>query len=186
MKVYFTASIHWRDKYGEYYRRIVDFLTEAGCEVIADHILYHKRKDILEETDEEKIEFYQKFISWVRSADIVVAEISTPSTVNVGHEISVALGMGKPVIAFYLEGADPVLMKAIPSEKIRVVEYTAQNLEELLAFELEEVEKLSDHRFTLLLPADIMAHLDQVAETGMTRSEYIRELVKKDMRRKKE
>jgi len=185
MKIYFTASIHWRDKYGKYYQRIVKFLKKKGHEVIADHILYHKHEDILKESDEGKVEYYRTFINWVRSADVIVAEISSPSTVNIGHEISVALDMGKPVIAFYLKGEDPVMIKAIPSEKLKVVEYTTEDLEKQLEFELAEVGRITDHRFTMLLPPNIMSHLSELAERGKSRSEYIRDLIMKDMQKGK-
>ena len=36
----------------------------------------------------------------ISKADIVVVEISFPSTVNVGHELSLAMEKGKPVVAW--------------------------------------------------------------------------------------
>jgi nucleoside 2-deoxyribosyltransferase len=41
---------------------------------------------------------YARDVDWIRAADVLVAEVSTPSH-GVGYEIGFALGLGKPVLA---------------------------------------------------------------------------------------
>jgi hypothetical protein len=60
----------------------------------------------------------------VENADFCVFEASFPSTVNVGHEITVALERGKPTVVAYMKGKDPILFKGIRESKIIWVEYS--------------------------------------------------------------
>jgi nucleoside 2-deoxyribosyltransferase len=52
-------------------------------------------------------EIFQKDTGWLRSADVVVAEVSMPS-LGVGYELGLAECLHKPVLALYREGANTV------------------------------------------------------------------------------
>ena len=118
-------------------------------------------------------------------ADVMVVEISM-SSMSIGQCIQQALFLGKPIIAMktnnrkeiFLGGAEDV------ESKLLVVEYDLSNLEKVLKQALEYVHEWLDCRFTLILNNKIKGHLDNVAKTGTTRSEYIRKLVKTDMEKK--
>lgn len=184
MKVYFTASIRWRDKYGRYYRKIVDLLRSLGCQVLGDEILTLSKNELMDRIDKNNVKEYEKFVKDIRRSDFVVTEVSGSATANIGFIIAVALEMGKPIIALCIENDAPPLVKAIPSELFRFVEYTEDNLSQLLSFEVSEVSKLRIKRFTLLFPPEITSFLDEISKKGDSRSEYIRNLILKDMKRR--
>lgn len=183
MKVYFTSSIRWRDKYGGYYRKIVDLLRSLGYQVLGDEILTLSKNELMERIDKNNVREYKKFVKDIRKSDFVVTEVSGSATANVGFLISVALEMGKPVIALCMENDVPPLVKAIPSELFRFVEYTDDNLIRLLRLEVSEVSKLRTKRFTLLFQPKITSFLDEISKKGASRSEYIRNLILQDMRK---
>lgn len=185
MNVYFTASITYKDKLGRIYERIVKKLESMGHKVEATHVLKHSVEKIMTHSDEQRFKDYEEMLSWIKNANIVVAEVSFPSTVTTGHVLTRALEQGKPVLALYKRGSVPPLLLGLELERFRLVEYDEHDLENVLEREINELMKLPDQRFTMLLPSDIASHLDEVAERGTTRSEYIRRLIKKDMNKKR-
>jgi nucleoside 2-deoxyribosyltransferase len=52
----------------------------------------------------DPVEVYTRDVAWLREADALVAEVSTPSH-GVGYEIALALTLGKPVLCLYRQGA---------------------------------------------------------------------------------
>lgn len=181
MRIYFTASIRWRKEYGEYYVRMTDHLQKLGHEVSGLQNLTSTREQILQETIEERVAYYKKFLKRLKSSQLMVAEVSSPSSVNVGHEISVALDMGIPVLAFHYKGKIPVMISAIPSEKLISIEYSDDDLEDIINDELNYVRDNLDERFTMIMPGEMARYLDQIADTGISRSEFIRNLIEREM-----
>lgn len=114
-----------------------------------------------------------------------MTEVSGSSTANIGFLISVALEMGKPVIALCIENDVPPLVRAIPSELFRFVEYTDDNLSRLLRLEVVEVSKLRNKRFTLLFQPKMTSFLDEISKKGISRSDYIRNLILQDMKKRR-
>jgi len=101
MNIYFACSITGGRAYEAVYQSITRALLEDGIEVPTAH---------LAETsvvDEEKIikprTVYERDVTWIRSADALVAEVSAPSH-GVGYEIGYALNLGKPVLCLYEQG----------------------------------------------------------------------------------
>jgi len=86
MDVFFTASALQGSDYGSYYRKIVSRLKKKN----------HK---VMETTVRSN---YHQVLKWISAADLVVPEISFPSGLDVGHQITIALERGKPVICLYL------------------------------------------------------------------------------------
>jgi hypothetical protein len=99
MKVYFTASVHGKEKYEKNYVQIVNALKDLGYGVHADHILKLKPEDMDEQDMDDAIKAHVRFIKMLRDSDVLVAEISK-SSASVGHEITEAVVSGKPVILF--------------------------------------------------------------------------------------
>jgi len=104
MKIYFTGSLHNKDIDKEVYAKIVHLLEADGHEVRADHILKTKQGELDAQSASERSIYYEKLNKWISNADLVVGEVSYPSTINIGHEISLALDKGKPVLALYQKG----------------------------------------------------------------------------------
>ena len=96
-RVYFACSIRGGRDNAAIYEQIVDYL-KSRChlltEIFADKTLTPIGMNAA------SADIYQRDMSWVRSADILIAEVSTPS-LGVGYEIASAEAMGKPILALY-------------------------------------------------------------------------------------
>jgi 2'-deoxynucleoside 5'-phosphate N-hydrolase len=70
---------------------------------------------------EEKI--YSRDVSWIKEADVLVAEVSTPS-LGVGYEIGRAEEMNKKILCLYRDQEDKKLSAMISGNpKIEVARY---------------------------------------------------------------
>jgi hypothetical protein len=184
MKIYFTAAIFQKKDYGQIYSRIVNHLKNKGYLVEDKHILTVKLEQVLSETDEQKIKYYKRFLRSVNECDIVVAEASFPSTVNVGHEISVALEKGKPVVVLYAQNQSPVFLEGIQSERLLVQEYTNENLEVVIDSSIAYLSSQQDTRFNFFISPQIGNYLDWVSKKKrLPRAVYLRRLIELDMKR---
>ena len=102
MKIYFAGSIRGGRDDTTLYRRIITLLSEYG-EVLTEHV----GSDGLTPTGEENLsdgDIYARDMTWLAEADVVVAEVTTPSH-GVGYEIGQAEAMGKPVLCIYRPSA---------------------------------------------------------------------------------
>ena len=187
MKIYFTAAISQKPQYGVYYDRIVQCLEKLGHKVVHEHITKVSMQDVSSESDEKKVKYYRDVLRWITEADIVIAETSFPSTLNVGHEVSLSLEKGKPVIALHLKGKESVFFSGNQSEKLVYESYTESTLESVLESSLEYASDRQDVRFNFFVSPDIQQYLDWVAKYKRTpRAVYLRELLERDMRENKE
>ena len=105
MKVYFTAAIYQSEKFLDKYKRIVDLLKKHGCEVLEDTTTT-SLEEAIDKSDSDRIEYYKKVIKWIDKSDLVVVSFF-PSTLSIGHEITLALEKNRPVIVLYLKGKEP-------------------------------------------------------------------------------
>ena len=125
MKIYFAAAISAGREYAEVYREIVARLKELGHEVLTEHVadpdVLRKEKNIAPR------EVYERDIRLLHKADLLLAEISKPST-GVGYEIAFALAHGKPVLAVYLKGLRMTKMiTGNPDANLSVFAYESAN-----------------------------------------------------------
>lgn len=136
MKIYFAASVRGGRSDVELYAHIVARLKEFG-EVLTEHIANPDLTALGEQiTTDEKI--HNQDMSWLLSADLVVAEVTTPS-LGVGYEIGRAVENNIPVICFYRKRKGKRLSAMIAgNETIMIKEYTRE--EELL----DMLEKLQN------------------------------------------
>lgn len=187
MRAYFTASLRGKQNFEGNYREIVKTLQKIGVDVFADHILNEKAAEVaVSQTDEQKKKFYHKLFERMKSVDLVVAEISTPS-VSVGHEISFALEIGKVVLVLYTEGNGSILLEGSNDRKLKLIEYSLESLPKILPKAVEEAKKSSDVRFNFFISPDILSYLDWVSQyRKVPRSVFLRELIEKEMKKDKE
>lgn len=99
MTIYFAASIRGGREDATLYAEIIHLLKTYG-EVLTEHIgdatLSASGGDVLSDTA-----IYERDLSWLESADYVVAEV-TRSSLGVGYELGKAEGK-KPVLCVYRE-----------------------------------------------------------------------------------
>jgi len=183
MKIYFTAAISLSEEYGDNYKKIIEILKAEGHTVLHDHITDNSVDNVFNKTHSQNVEYYKKTLKEISKADLVVAEVSFPSTLNVGHEVSLAIEKGKPVIALFLEQKNSPFFEGITSENFYYNYYLPENLEEVLPKVLDEVIKKSDTRFNFYISPEIGRYLDWVSQhKKLPRAVFLRSLLEKSMK----
>ena len=181
MKIYFVGAISQKEKFGASYKTIIETLETMGAVVQHEHISTTTMDEIANESDDDRVKYYKQALRRIAQADLVVAEASFPSTINVGHEITLALEKGKPVIVLYKEGYDSFFLNGLVSDKLFMVEYTEENLAQLTKDSVEYARDQTDTRFNFFISPKHMAYLDWVAQTKrIPRSVYLRQLIEQD------
>jgi hypothetical protein len=102
MKIYFSCSLTGGRDDEAVYGLIVDHLISRGHEVLTAHLARPEVMDVEKIVDANEV--YRRDMAWVEECDACIAEVSTPSH-GVGYEIAYALGLGKPVLCCYQQGA---------------------------------------------------------------------------------
>jgi hypothetical protein len=97
MEIYFAASITGGRGDQQYYSRIIEHLKRYG-EVLTEHLGNESLDAGGEGLPDRRI--HDRDMDWLLSADVVVAEITTPS-LGVGYEIGRAVEQGKRILALY-------------------------------------------------------------------------------------
>ena len=97
-KVYFAGSIRGGRQDAELYNRIIKYIQRSHT-VLTEHVgdLSKSKTEGLEDSD---VAIYEQDTAWLREADVVIAECTTPS-LGVGYELAYAEAHGIPVHIFY-------------------------------------------------------------------------------------
>ena len=95
MKIYFAGAIRGGREDAQLYENIIAYLEEKG-QVLTEHV---GSTDLSweGETARKDEEIYNRDMEWLQSADIVVAEVTTPS-LGVGYELGVAEKLQIPIL----------------------------------------------------------------------------------------
>lgn len=187
MKIYFTASILSKAEYEKEYRAIVNHLEKLGHVVVSDHVLEKQVEDILTQLEKEQQHYYRSMLTHINECDMVVAEVSFPSTVHIGHELTLGLEKGKSVLALHQKDKRPVLFWGIDSEKFYLAEYDMGSLKQVLKDSIEYLAEQQDVRFNFFISPKIQQYLDWLAKyRRKPRAVYLRELLERDMRENKD
>ena len=117
MKIYFAASIRGGRDDEQLYRELILELQQLGT-VLTEHIA-HPRDLELGMTDRE---IYDRDMAWLAEADVVVAEVTTPS-LGVGYEVAMAEGFGIPILCLFRPSSGRSLSAMIGGSGLPVVEY---------------------------------------------------------------
>jgi hypothetical protein len=140
-------------------------------------------RDLRNEPLQVKRENYEESIKSLKKAELVIIEVSGHS-MSAGYLISQALEMNKPVIALYKSESKPVFIGGIVNQKLFLVEYDKDNVEEVLKTTLKKVTSLIDVRFNFFVNPKILTYLDKVAQERMVpKSVFLRNLIEKEMKK---
>jgi len=122
-RIYFSASISGGREDAPWYAALISALTRHGS-VLTEHIGSPDLSDSGEDGPGD-MEIYTRDIAWLHEADVVIAEVTTPS-LGVGYEVARAAGMGKPVVCLFRPEAGRRLSAMIRGNPaMRVIEYGA-------------------------------------------------------------
>ena len=109
MKIYFSGSIRGGRDDAQLYKQIIELLKEYG-EVLTEHIGDESITSAGSGIDTNHI--FEQDTDWIREADVVVAEVTTPS-LGVGYEIGLADSLEKRILCLYREKEDQNLSAMI-------------------------------------------------------------------------
>ncbi|HYF29238.1 MAG TPA: nucleoside 2-deoxyribosyltransferase [Candidatus Paceibacterota bacterium] len=98
MKIYFAGSIRGGRDDQKLYEEIIAEVGAYGT-VLTEHIGHLSLTDG-GETHITNEEIFARDMAWVREADAIVAEVSTPS-LGVGYELGQAVALGKPILCLF-------------------------------------------------------------------------------------
>jgi nucleoside 2-deoxyribosyltransferase len=122
-KIYFAGSITGGRDDKEIYSELIKYLKKYG-EVLSEHI-GHPGLTNLGELGKTPEEVFDRDMAWLNEADVVVAEVTTPS-LGVGFEIGRADMLNKKVLCLYRNTPGRILTRIISgNKKISVKTYTS-------------------------------------------------------------
>lgn len=131
LNIYFAGAIRGGREDARLYARLISYLKTFGT-VLTEHVgddgLLREEKSLIEQ------EIYERDMQWLAAADLVIAEVSTPS-LGVGYEIGLAQALGKKIFCLYRTGQGKRLSAMIAGNPaLRVESYTSPaEAEKLLA-----------------------------------------------------
>ncbi|MBI4022683.1 nucleoside 2-deoxyribosyltransferase [Candidatus Berkelbacteria bacterium] len=103
MKIYFAGSIRGGRGDVRRYAQLIESLRAYG-EVLTEHV-GSKTLSAQGELHLPEAHIYHRDMSWLAEADVVVAEVTTPS-LGVGYELAAAERFHKPVLCLYRHHPD--------------------------------------------------------------------------------
>lgn len=131
LNIYFAGAIRGGREDARLYAQLISYLKTFGT-VLTEHVgddgLLREEKFLIEQ------EIYERDMQWLAAADLVIAEVSTPS-LGVGYEIGLAQALGKKIFCLYRTGQGKRLSAMIAGNPaLRVESYTRPaEAEKLLA-----------------------------------------------------
>ncbi len=141
--IYFAGAISsGRADVGQY-RRIVTALEEAGHRVLAGAVAAEHVGDHGEALAPAAI--FSRDLGWLETSDLLVAEVSAPST-GVGYEIAAArYRYGIPVICLYRPAFTRRCSAMISGDAgIALIEYTNETFDGMIGRLLEAVARAGE------------------------------------------
>jgi hypothetical protein len=185
MRIYFTGARAGNKKFGDSYKKIVESLAENGHDVQYTHIIGKKPQP----HEKDFNQTFKKVHNWIKGADVIVAEISTPSS-GVGHEIFLSLSERKPVLALYHEDArsdKDATLKGNPSKYLEVSVYNIKTLDKIIKDFLHEAKQKLDTKFILIISPEIDRYLEWAADfKRMHKAQIVRNAVETEMENDKD
>jgi len=122
MKIYFAGSIRGGRDDKELYSQIIIHLKKYG-EVLTEHVGDSNLKDSGENLLDNSI--YKRDMSWISEADVLIAEVSTPS-IGVGYEIREAEREGKDTICLYRNSSEKQISAMISgNNNLKIIKYNS-------------------------------------------------------------
>ncbi|MEK6375668.1 MAG: nucleoside 2-deoxyribosyltransferase [Acidobacteriota bacterium] len=129
MTIYFAGAITGGRGDVEHYRAIVEALEADGYRVLAGAVTAEHVGPSGEALDACAI--FERDVAWLAEADVLVAEVSTPST-GVGYEVAtMRYRYGRPVICLYRPAYTARCTAMVAGDRdIELIEY--RDLDDLL------------------------------------------------------
>jgi nucleoside 2-deoxyribosyltransferase len=120
--MYFAGSIRGGQSDVELYGELIERLDGYG-DVLTEHVGSETVQADETQAGMTDGDIHDQDLAWLREADAVVAEVTTPS-LGVGYELGRAVELGTPILCLYRPEGEHTLSAMIRgSEEIAVTEY---------------------------------------------------------------
>jgi len=182
MKVFYTTSLRGVDGYRPVFERIYKIIEELGHTNL-DKVLFNipDKDGFYKGSHSEKVNHYKRMMNCIKTADVVVLEVSTHS-LSIGFLLQKSLELGKPVIALHLPKRSPFFIQGMEHDKLQIIEYQEGEIKQTLASALDYAQGSSDVRFNFFISPSIGTYLDWISKNKkIPRSVFLRDLIQKDM-----
>lgn len=181
MKIHFMAPILFGNR--KDFERVIAVIDKLDHDLLTRHAIERDPNKIVSESSAEAELYAKKLFNWIKKADVIIFEVSQPDS-SIGFEVASALNMNKPVIILTRKDSAglPHALKGLHSDRLQLLTYDDNTLEEMLTLALEYAQETSDVRFNFFITPTISTYLDWVAkEKKIPRSVYLRRLIERDM-----
>ncbi|RQG92137.1 nucleoside 2-deoxyribosyltransferase [Natrarchaeobius chitinivorans] len=122
MNIFFSGSIRGGRDDRDLYADLIEHLERHGT-VLTEHVGTENVEQTEAAAGITDGEIHDQDVEWLRGADIVVAEVTTPS-LGVGYELGRAAETGKPVCCLYRPDSAHELSAMIRgNDAFEVIEY---------------------------------------------------------------
>ncbi len=138
IKIYFAGSIRGGRQDAEWYAELLSILRGHG-KVLSEHVAnpnVHKQERRLTER-----QIFQQDLRWIREADAIVAEVTTPS-LGVGYELGYAEALKIPALCLFQQNAERSLSAMIEGSL-----YYENNIVRYSNGDVAAVKRAVDHFF---------------------------------------
>ena len=103
MKIYFAGAIRGGREDQNLYFKLIEYIG-TKADVLTEHI----GLESISNAGEKKLsdfEIFNRDVDWLKSAQGVIAEVTTPS-LGVGYELGIAETMNKPVLCLFRDSSE--------------------------------------------------------------------------------
>ncbi len=184
MKIFFTGSpraLKDPQRKAEH-TTLYNAFVKMGHTHLSDLVISADPEKFYDQTHAQAMEHYSKTLNALKRADILVVEASTHS-MSMGYLVEKALGMSKPVIVFYVPNQPPFFFSGIEDERLQVLEYTLENIDETVEKAVDYALNQQEVRFNFFISPAIGRYLDWISKVKkIPRSVYLRALIEREMR----
>lgn len=136
-KIYFAGSIRGGRQDVETYRKLINELSKHHI-VLTEHLGSEELGE-LGEFEISDVEIFNRDLAWIREADVVIAEVTTPS-LGVGYELCYAEFMRKKIICIYRQRTSRYLSAMVSGN--RYVDIILYDDMEIIPRLLKEIDNL--------------------------------------------
>lgn len=186
MKIFLSTAPRFKKNFGKELEQIYRSIEKLGHTHVDDYIIRVSERDFYTHDENNIPKYYDQLIVDIKKSDVVIFEGSFPST-GIGHLLDTALYLGKSVIVLYTKDHFPFLLGGIRNERLVIIEYSIDSLEETLKTSLDYLSEKTNVRFNFFVSPEIQQYLDWVAKYKRTpRAVYLRELLERDMKENKD
>lgn len=185
MKVFFLTSPRSRDL--ELIRNIYLQIEKFGFSHTLNMALEFDKGNFYDADSQVWKKRYESMIVGISKADVCVFECSTYS-IAIGQLIQESINRDKPVVVLHESDSKPFLLRGTleVERRVSLYEYGVENMAEIIEYALGEAKELLTTRFTMLFSPKYTKHLETIkSKEGISRSDYIRRLIDKDIESRK-